>query len=123
MKRLDDSGPHALVKVSVPVNRFPDLVRYLVRQLKILCPSMGKVKLAQVLARAGLHLAPTTIGRILKEQPFPKPQSPTKAAGRVVTARYPNHVWHVDLTAVPICGGYWVPWYPLALLFLDRNRY
>mgnify|MGYP000234920193 FL=1 len=67
MKRLDDSGPHALVEVSVPVNRFPDLVRYLVRQLKILCPSMGKVKLAQVLARAGLHLAPATIGRILKD--------------------------------------------------------
>jgi transposase InsO family protein len=116
MKRLDDSGPHALVEVSEPINRFPDLVRYLVRQLKILCPSMGKVKLAQVLARAGLHLAPTTISRILKEQPFPKPKAPAKGTDRVVTARHPNHVWHVDLTAVPISGGYWAPWNPLALL-------
>jgi transposase InsO family protein len=32
----------------------------------------------------------------------------------VVTARYPNHVWHVDLTAVPIVG-FWVPWLPFAL--------
>jgi transposase InsO family protein len=36
------------------------------------------------------------------------------AATRVVTAKYPNHVWHVDLTAVPI-AGFWVPWLPLAL--------
>jgi len=34
---------------------------------------------------------------------------------RVVTAKYPNHVWHADLTAVSIFG-FWVPWLPFALL-------
>jgi len=27
----------------------------------------------------------------------------------------PKHIWHVDLTAVPIVG-FWVPWLPFALL-------
>ena len=35
------------------MNRFPDFVRYIVRRLKVLCPTMGKVKIAQVLCRAG----------------------------------------------------------------------
>ncbi|HOI56371.1 MAG TPA: DDE-type integrase/transposase/recombinase [Phycisphaerae bacterium] len=34
---------------------------------------------------------------------------------RVVTARYPNHVWHVDLSAVPIVAGLALPWLPFAL--------
>lgn len=33
----------------------------------------------------------------------------------VVAARYPNHVWHVDLTTVPVAVGFWVPWLPQAL--------
>ncbi len=37
------------------------------------------------------------------------------AAERVVKAHYPNHVWHVDLTAVSTVGGFWVPWLPFAL--------
>ena len=31
-----------------------------------------------------------------------------------VTAKRPNHVWNVDLTTVPICGGFWVPWSPFS---------
>jgi putative transposase len=34
---------------------------------------------------------------------------------RTVTAKYPNHVWHVDLTAVPTVPGFWVPWPPCSL--------
>jgi len=49
----------------VPVNRFPELVAYIVRNLKILCPTMGKVRIAQFLARAGLHLGATTVARML----------------------------------------------------------
>ena len=56
LKRLDEDGPHALVQQHQPVNRFPDFVRYVVARLKALCPAMGKVKIAQTLARAGLHL-------------------------------------------------------------------
>ena len=53
MKRVDEDGPDALVQMNSPVNRFPEFVRHAVQRLKTLCPSMGKVKIAQTLARAG----------------------------------------------------------------------
>ena len=64
--RVDEPGPKALLQLREPVNRFPDFVRYAVQRLKTLCPRMGKVKIAQTLARAGAHLSATTVGRILK---------------------------------------------------------
>jgi transposase InsO family protein len=75
---------------------------------------MGKVKIAETLCRAGLHLGVTAVGRILKEelQSGPGDASPST---RVVTAKRPNHVWHVDLTAVPTALGFWAPWLPFAL--------
>jgi hypothetical protein len=42
LKRVDEQGPDALVQLREPVNRFPDFVRYLVQQLKALCPMLGK---------------------------------------------------------------------------------
>ena len=39
--RLDEEGPDALVRIPEPVNRFPEFVGYLVRRLKVLCPSMA----------------------------------------------------------------------------------
>ena len=62
--RVDEEGPDALVRLRSPVNRFPDFVRYVVGRLKALCPTMGKKKIAETLARAGLHLGATTVGRI-----------------------------------------------------------
>ncbi len=110
------------MQLRTPVNKFPDFVRLLVRRLKVLCPVMGKMKIAQALARAGLHLGTATVGRMLKES------SPRDNAGasvesvsaadggpRVVAARYPNHVWHVDLGAVPIVAGFAIPWLPFTL--------
>jgi hypothetical protein len=41
LRRIDEQGERALVQLSEPVNRFPDFVRYLVRQPKALCPTMG----------------------------------------------------------------------------------
>jgi len=117
MKRLDEDGAAALIQLPVPVNRFPDLVRYAVQRLQALCPTLGKKKLAEVLARAGLHLGITTIGRIRREKstrpPF-QPETPKVAAtkDRTVTAKRPNHVWHVDLTTVPTQLGFWCPWSP-----------
>ncbi len=35
---------------------------------------------------------------------------------RVVTAKRPNHVWHVDLTALPVLGGMWAAWPPFSFL-------
>ena len=115
--RVDDEGPDALVLLREPVNRFPDFVRYIIQRLRVLCPTMGKVKIAEILARAGLHLGVTTVGRILKEKPVPtpKPAQKAKTTGRVVTSKYPNHVWLVDLTVVPTGCGLWCSWLPFAL--------
>ncbi len=33
----------------------------------------------------------------------------------MVTAKHPDHVWHIDLTAVPITGGFWTTWNPFAV--------
>jgi len=68
MKRLDEAGPDALVQLHEPVNKFPDFVRYAVQRLKTLCPTMGKVKMAQTLCRAGLHLGSTTAGESSKNR-------------------------------------------------------
>ena len=53
MRRLDEEGEAALVRLAEPVNRFPDLVAYLVRRLKLTCPTLGKAMIARMLARAG----------------------------------------------------------------------
>ena len=111
-----------MVRLREPANRFPDFVRYIVQQLKAPCPSLGKVKIAQVLARARLHLCATTVGRMLKGKTPPhKPaetptaQATTDPPARVVTAKHPNHIWHVDLTIVPTGSGFWTAWLPFSL--------
>ena len=116
-RRIDEAGSDALVQMRTPVNRFPDFVRYAVQRLKVLCPSMGKVKIAQTLARAGLHISATTIGRILKEDHRPTSQPATRvgSSDRVVTAKYRDHVWHIDLTVVPIGRGFWCSFHPNSL--------
>jgi len=123
LKRADETGQQAIVQLHEPVNKFPDFVRLLVQRLRILCPAMGKVKMARILARAGLHLGATTIGRMLKESSPRDPESTlaedaADADGepRIVTARRPNEVWHVDLSVVPTVAGLAVPWLPHALL-------
>jgi hypothetical protein len=103
MKRLDEEGSKALVQLPIPVNKFPDLVRYLVQRLKTLCTTLGKAKIAQMLARAGLHLGTTTVSNLLKQKPSHDPfTSAAEPADktRIVTAKYPNHVWHVDLSVM-----------------------
>lgn len=116
-KRLDEEGPATLLRLREPVNKFPEFVRYLVQRLQALCPRLGKVKMAQMLARAGLHLGVSTIGRMRRQPPAPAPAAtvvPMPSARRV-TARYPNHVWHMDLTTVPTSAGFWASWLPFAL--------
>jgi putative transposase len=114
-QRLDDEGPHALVQVHEPVNRFPDFVCYLVQRLKVLCPRMGTRRIARILARAGLHLGATTVRRMLHPTPKPPANSTKPSVLHAVTAKRSNHVFHVDLTTVPTIGGFWISWLPLAL--------
>ncbi|MCA9644247.1 MAG: DDE-type integrase/transposase/recombinase, partial [Myxococcales bacterium] len=134
--KLDDLGEAALVRLAQPVNRFPDQVRQLVRDLKQLYPSMGRQRIADTLARTGLVLAASTVRRMVLETPGEPgegpatgPEStpsqpdvdtdgstaaPTPAKPKSVTARYTHHVWHCDLTLVPTAAGLWVPWFPFA---------
>jgi len=88
-----------------------------VQRIKLLCPALGKVKIADTLARAGIHIGKTTVQRILKEKPAPDPESSPTDGGkqRRIVAKYPGHTWHADLTVVPISGGYWTAWIPNAL--------
>jgi putative transposase len=134
MHRLDEQGPEALVRLAVPVNRFPDFVTALVQRLRATIPSFGKRMLAQVLARAGLHLAPTTVRRLAEKEVEPAPQpdppsvgdaaaeqapaaAPEGSPARVVTAREPHRLWHIDLTIVSTLG-LWLPWRPFAFPIL-----
>ena len=116
MRRLDEEGESGLVRAEVPVNKFPDMVAHLVRRLKRTCPALGKAKIAQVLARAGLHLGVSTVGRMLKRDLSREDVGAELPAveTRPVRARAPNDVWHVDLTTVPTAAGFWVPWFPFA---------
>jgi hypothetical protein len=68
MKRVDEDSATALVQTGEPESRLPSFVRHLVKRLKVLCPTLGKKRIAQMLARAGLHLGVTTVGRMLKEE-------------------------------------------------------
>jgi hypothetical protein len=74
------------------------------------------VKIAETLARAGIHLGKTTVERILKEKPAKEPK-PTSDSGKQcrIVSKYPSHTWHADLTVVPISGGFWTAWLPNAL--------
>jgi transposase InsO family protein len=114
LRRADDDS---LVQTHTPVNRFPDFVRYAVQQIKVFCPSLGKVKIADTLARAGIHIGKTTVQRILKEKPAEAPKPTTDDSGKQcrIVSKYPSHTMHADLTAVPISGGFWTNWLPNAI--------
>ena len=114
MQRLNEEGPAALVQTRQPVNKYPEFVAYIVRRLKVLCPSMGKARIAQVLCRAGLHLGTTTVGRMLNERPN-SPAARKPRPGRRVRSRHANHIWNVDLTTVPTSTGFWISWMPWSL--------
>ncbi len=72
-KRVDEEGKGALLGTPETINRFPDFVRHIVIRLKVLCPTMGKKRIAQTLARAGLVLGVSTVGRMLKERDTTEP--------------------------------------------------
>ena len=108
MGRVDEQGPAALVQLPEPVSRFPDFVRYLVQRLKTLCPMLGKVKIAQILGPGRSALGADY------RRPHPEGEASTQARRhqppqtkeRVVTSKYPNHLWMTDLTTMPIGAGF-----------------
>ena len=112
-------GPEGLLALRVPVNRFPDFVAELVKFLHATFPLMGAVRMAQVLGRAGLHLAPTTVRRFRRASRRPKsapPSAPNPARLYPgIVAKAPYRLFHVDLTAVKRVRGFWAPWFPFSL--------
>ncbi len=120
IKMLDDIGSNTLLRTPQPVNKLSDFIRYIVGRLKILCPALGKVKIAQAFTKAGLVLSASSVGRILKNNKPPKePDSfAAQVSKRIIHARRPNHIWHVDLTVIPISSGFWTSWLPSGLAFL-----
>ena len=122
-KRVDEEGESPLVQTQTPVNKFPDFVRYIVCRLKVLHPTLGKKRIAQLLARAGLHIGVTTVKRMLDQGSTEPPAGngdqvldPTqKRPNKPVKSTYPDHVWQIDFTLVPTSAGFWVPWLPHAV--------
>jgi transposase InsO family protein len=123
-KRVDEGGERAILETPERVNRLPDLVRYIVKRLKVLCPTMGKKRIAQTRARAGLALGLSTVGRILKERETERPEPDENVSAETVGARHvgkpvqaakPNDVWQIDLTVVPTAAGFWTAWFPFAV--------
>ncbi|MEQ8790218.1 MAG: integrase core domain-containing protein [Pirellulaceae bacterium] len=56
------------------------------------------------------------MGRVLKEPPRPPAkQEPVPRTPPKIAASYPGHVYHINLTAVPIRSGFWTTWSPFAL--------
>ena len=92
----------SLLKPVPPVRRYCDAVRHLVHSLT-LAGFPGDRSTAAHLARAGWKLARRTVQRIRKEKPAgPPPVLPPPARlPRAVRARYPHHVWMLDLTEIP----------------------
>ncbi len=89
LRRADDDS---LLNMETPANRFPDFVRYAVQQIKLFCPTLGKAKIADTLARAGIHIGKTTVGRILKEKPAREPESSSKDNGNRIVSKYAGHM-------------------------------
>jgi len=120
MRRLDEHGPDALVRSAVPLNKYPDYVAQIVQKLRVLCPSFGYGKIAQVFGRQGLRLGTSTVQRMmrravpLESEPEPSPARVRNPMKRVI-ARHPHHAWHCDLTTVPTSMGFWMPMLPFGL--------
>ena len=66
MRRIDEKGGDALVRIPEPTNKFPDFVKHLAQRLKLLSPSMGRKKIAEHLLRAGLQISDSTVRRLPK---------------------------------------------------------
>jgi hypothetical protein len=120
-KELAEVGEEKLLAVEPPVNRFSEFVDRIVARMAVALPDPTKRKIATRLARAGLHISASAVhdrigpalGSDSDAAASAEPAVPEESASpRTVTANHPNHVWNVDLTAVPIRGGSWTPLLP-----------
>ena len=116
-RELDTNG--ALVKSRRPMNKLPDYLREAVHAVSTYVPLMWRRQGARLLGLIGLDLSPTAYEQIRREKPVPaapRPGGEPKRGGSGVVAKYENHVWHVDLTFVPLFALA-APWWPGAMWF------
>jgi hypothetical protein len=86
------------VQARPPIRRYNDTVHHLTQSLAGLGFG-GYSKISQHLARAGWKVAKTTVRRYLK-QPRQPASAPEAKPRRPLGARFPDHVWHLDITLV-----------------------
>ena len=90
----------SLLRPVPPVRRFADVVRHVVQGLT-LAGLPGDRSVALHLARAGWTLSRRTVQRIRRERPRRAPPTTQSPRARAVRARFPNHVWMIDITEIP----------------------
>lgn len=100
--RPDRKTVGCLLKPDPPVRRFADVVRHIVQTLT-LAGFPGDASVAAALAHAGWRLSRRTVQRIRSEGPLTsQPQTLRPAAkSHGVRARFPHHVWMLDITEFP----------------------
>ncbi|MBI4564853.1 MAG: IS3 family transposase [Planctomycetes bacterium] len=93
------SGVARLVQARPPVNRLPELVDQIVRQLKHEWPRWGTRRIAGILARLGIEASRTSVQRILRRR------RPPRKARRIalihrgkLVAKFPGHIYLTDFT-------------------------
>lgn len=93
---------------SPPWNRLHEGVRWLVHEIRELCPErdFGTRTIARHIMRAGLQISRASVRRILEEDPpqrhgryvRPISDSTRTAPDHFFRPPQPNHVWHMDMT-------------------------
>ncbi len=92
----------AAARCDPPLRRYANVVRELTQTLVAL--GVGDDGIVRMLAREGLRISSRTVGRIRKEKPTRMPEPPIESLH--VIADYPNHVWSMDLTEIPMLFGF-----------------
>ena len=96
----------------VPWNKLHDAVRWLVHEIRRLCPEkeFGTRLIARHIVRAGIRISSSTVRRVLDEEQ-PKPDNGTNLPTQMPLGRgpngflkptEPNRVWHCDLTVIQL---------------------
>jgi transposase InsO family protein len=104
----------SLLKPIPPLRRYQDVVRSLARRMKA-AGFGGDRLIAETLASIAYKPSPTSVRRFCKEKPGPHRAPPTSAETRgrqtplhdrgresTVRGRYPNHLWLMDITRIPL---------------------
>ncbi len=90
-------------KVS-PANKTPTEIAALVWEIARANADWGRIRIANQLALLKIFIAGSTVRNILdRPEPRNRPKAkvkPDKNKPRTIPARYPNHVWSIDMTMV-----------------------